>query len=92
MRPFMRRCGALPRSSQISLSLLQRSWYTGRRCYSIKPEAASTSVPQDVDASKLVIETVKTPSQPKKNEELIFGQTFTGQTCMPTHPTESTTY
>lgn len=77
MRPFIPRC-ALAGSSQISRSLLQRSWQTGRRCYSIKPEAASKAVPQDVDASKLVIETTKTPKPLKKSEELIFGQTFSG--------------
>ncbi|KAJ4393573.1 branched-chain-amino-acid transaminase bat2 [Gnomoniopsis smithogilvyi] len=75
MRPFVPRC-AFAGSSQISRSLLQRSWQTGRRCYSIQPEAASKAVPQDVDASKLVIERTKTPSPLKKSEQLIFGQTF----------------
>lgn len=78
MRPFIPRY-ALTGSSPISRSLLQRSWQTGRRCYSIKPEAASKAVPQDVDASKLVIETTKTPKPLKKSEELIFGQTFSGK-------------
>lgn len=77
MRPFVPRC-AFAGSSQISRSLLQRSWQTGRRFYSIQPEAASKAVPQDVDVSKLVVEQTKTPSPLKKSEELIFGQTFSG--------------
>lgn len=79
MRPFIPRC-AFAGSSQISRSLLQRSWQTGRRCYSIQPQAASKAVPQDVDTSKLVVERTKTPSPLKKSEELIFGQTFSGMT------------
>ncbi|PSR97396.1 aminotransferase [Coniella lustricola] len=78
MRAFAPRCASLAaRSTHISRPLLQRPWHTARRCYSIKPEAASTSIPQDVDASKLVVETTKAPSQRRPNEELIFGQTFT---------------
>lgn len=79
MRPFLPRCGALAATPNVSRSLLQRSWLAGRRSYSIQPEAASTSKPQDIDASKLVLETTKSPKPLKKNEELIFGQTFTGQ-------------
>lgn len=80
MRPFATRCGgAMSVSSQVSRSLFQRSsWQTARRLYSIKPEAASKAVPQDVDPSKLVIETTKSPKPLKNNDELIFGQTFTG--------------
>lgn len=67
-------------SSQLSRSFLQRSsWQTTRRLYSIKPEAASNAVPQDVDVSKLVIETTKSPKPLKSSNELIFGQTFSGQ-------------
>lgn len=79
MRSFLPRCGALAGRTTPSRLLLQRSWQTGRRCYSIQPGAASTSKPQDIDVSKLVVETTKSPKPLRKNEELIFGQTFTGQ-------------
>lgn len=81
MRAFVPRCGALrPRTSQISRSLFQRSWQpASARYYSIKPEAASVSKPQDIDPSKLTIEKAKTPGPLRKPEELIFGATFTGE-------------
>lgn len=75
MPPFASR-GALKASWQISRSLVQ----TGRRSYSISPEAASKSKPQDIDPSKLTIETTKKPRQLLKNEDLIFGASFTGAT------------
>lgn len=36
-------------------------------------------MPQDIDASKLVIETTKSPKPLKSSNELIFGQTFSGK-------------
>lgn len=78
MRPFAPRCGALNGAARISRSFL-RTTCQPKRFYSLQPEAASTSKPQDIDASRLTVEETKNPKPLLKNEELIFGQTFTGQ-------------
>jgi branched-chain amino acid aminotransferase len=48
------------------------------RFYSIKPEAASSSKPLDIDISKLTIEKTSKPSALEKPEDLVFGKKFTG--------------
>jgi branched-chain amino acid aminotransferase len=76
MRPVFSRCAslraAIPQASR-SLGV----WQSVRQ-YSITPEAASDSKPQDIDPSKLVVEKTTTPGALKKPEDLIFGRNFTG--------------
>ena len=79
MRPLLMRCGAAAARrgpSQFSKPLFA-SWQASRK-YSITPEAASLSQPQDIDPSKLVIEKTSKPGSLKKPEELVFGANFTG--------------
>ncbi|KAK1759689.1 mitochondrial branched-chain-amino-acid aminotransferase [Echria macrotheca] len=75
MRPMFSRCAplraAIPPVSR-SLGVFQSV-----RQYSITPEAASDSKPQDIDPSKLVVEKTTTPGALKKPEDLIFGRNFT---------------
>lgn len=72
------RCGAAAARSgpsQLSRPLLG-SWHATRK-YSITPEAASLSKPQDIDPSKLIIEKNTKPGSLKNPEELVFGANFT---------------
>lgn len=87
MRPILARCAVrcAPRCAPLgvtarpaSRALLGASTWQPTRQYSIKAEAADSSKPQGLDASKLTVEKTTKPKPLKKAEELIFGQTFTG--------------
>jgi len=87
MRPILARCAArcAPRCAPfgatarpVSRVLLGTSTWRPTRQYSIKAEAAESSKPQGLDASKLTIEKTTKPKPLKNAEELVFGQTFTG--------------
>ena len=56
------------------------AWQQAQRQYSIKPHAASTSKPLDIDPRKLVVEKTSHPKALMKPEELVFGRNFTGTT------------
>lgn len=53
------------------------AWHNGR-WYSLKPEAAYTSKPLDIDPRKLVITKTSQPGALSKPENLVFGTKFTG--------------
>jgi len=72
--PTLRQCGGF-RATTRRLSRLG-PWQAARR-YSIKPEAASASKPQEMDASKLVVSETQTPGVVEKPEDLVFGRSFT---------------
>ncbi|KAI0888188.1 branched-chain-amino-acid aminotransferase [Annulohypoxylon maeteangense] len=80
LRQLLPRCGralrapAATRASSRALPALQQ---TASRWYSIKPEAASTSKPVDIDPTKLTITKTQSPKTPKDPSELIFGREFT---------------
>lgn len=87
MRPILARCAArcAPRCAPLAATarpasrvLLRTSTWQPTRQYSIKAEAAESSKPQGLDASKLTVEKTTKPKPLKKAEELVFGQTFTG--------------
>jgi branched-chain amino acid aminotransferase len=73
VRPLLRPWGAWKPSP-----LLARSCQHAR-FYSVIPQAASHSKPQDIDPRKLVIEKTTTPGTLVKPEDLIFGKYFTGR-------------
>ncbi|KAK4103324.1 branched-chain amino acid aminotransferase II [Parathielavia hyrcaniae] len=76
MRPLFSRCApraaafVAPRRSPLGL-------FHAARQYSITPEAASETKLQDIDPSRLVINTTTSPKPLKKAEDLIFGRNFT---------------
>lgn len=78
-----RACAGALRLSQRSAPRVQATWHaaataaSATRHYSIKPEAASSSKQLGLDASKLTIETTKTPGALEKPEDLVFGRKFT---------------
>ncbi|KAI1208302.1 branched-chain-amino-acid aminotransferase [Annulohypoxylon truncatum] len=80
LRQLLPRCGRALRapaarsSSSHALPALQQ---TASRWYSIKPEAASTSKPLDIDPAKLTITKTKSPKTPKDPAQLVFGREFT---------------
>ncbi|KAI2469642.1 branched-chain-amino-acid aminotransferase [Annulohypoxylon bovei var. microspora] len=79
LRQLLPRCGRALRApaarpSSRALPALQQ---TASRWYSIKPEAASTSKPVDIDPAKLSVTKTQSPKTPKDPSELIFGREFT---------------
>src|SRR6266699_1232151 len=75
--PTLRQCGAFRATTRRFARL--GPWQAAARRYSIKPEAASTSKPQEMDASKLVVSETQTPGAIEKPEDLVFGRSFTGR-------------
>lgn len=76
----------LPRSGALRATpstLLQRAVYQNVRQYSIKLDAAATTRPNDIDPSRLVLQETKSPKPLQKQEDLVFGATFTGNTAPP---------
>jgi branched-chain amino acid aminotransferase len=78
MRQAFPRAGALIRGPAASSTRRTAALWQLSRQYSIKPAAAATSKPLDLDPSKLTIEKTVKPSKLTKPEDLIFGRTFTG--------------
>ncbi len=80
LQPSLSRSAGVFRAPTSQLSrLLQLGSRQNGRFYSIKPEVASDSKPQDIDPRKLKITKTTTPGVLQKPEDLIFGRTFTGE-------------
>ncbi|KAH8884707.1 branched-chain amino acid aminotransferase II [Thozetella sp. PMI_491] len=77
LRPVLSRSAGTFRAPSSQLSRLLLAPRQHARLYSIQPEAASTSKPQDIDPSKLEITKTTKPGALNKPEDLIFGRTFT---------------
>ncbi|KAI0407317.1 branched-chain amino acid aminotransferase [Xylaria palmicola] len=79
LRPLLPRCGRALRAS--SAAARPRHVLPGlqaaARWYSIKPEAASTAKPLDLDPSKLVIQKTSEPKPLNDPSSLVFGRNFT---------------
>lgn len=76
-RPLLPRCGAsqASRTSRLLLGLRQNA-----RQYSIGAGAASSTIQLDIEPKHLSITKTSKPGALHKPEDLVFGQTFTGNT------------
>ncbi|KAI0155267.1 branched-chain amino acid aminotransferase [Xylariaceae sp. FL1272] len=73
LRPLLPRCGrAALRATTARPAALQAT-----RWLSIKPEAASTAKPVDIDIRKLEISKTSNPKTPSDPKTLVFGREFT---------------
>ncbi|KAI0096369.1 branched-chain amino acid aminotransferase [Nemania sp. FL0031] len=81
LRPLLPRCGRALRASAPSAARLRPSHalpaFHAARWYSIRPEAASTAKPLDVDPAKLVIHKTAEPKALLDPSTLVFGRNFT---------------
>ncbi|ORY62643.1 aminotransferase [Pseudomassariella vexata] len=76
LRQLLPRCGRAFRAPT-ARQLLPLRAVQAARCYSIKPEAASTSKPVGIDPSRLTITKTTTPKTPSDPATLVFGREFT---------------
>jgi branched-chain amino acid aminotransferase len=81
LRPLLPRCGRALRASATRPSQLTHqltpALQQAARCYSVKPQAASTSKVLDLDSSKLSITQTKSPKTLVDPANLVFGREFT---------------
>lgn len=87
---FPRACAGALRLSKRTAPRAQATWHaaaaTAARQYSVKPQAASSSKPVGLDASKLTVEKTTSPGALEKPEDLVFGRKFTGTPLLPPQP------